>query len=400
MPGGDLAAVQRRTVLVLSVGQVLGGIATGVTVSLGALLAADVSGSEALSGLSTAGMTLGAAIVAVPLASLARRAGRRPSLATGMIVALVGILTVVAATAIGVFALLLAGFALIGAGQAANLQSRFAAADLATERTRGRDLSLVVWATTVGSVLGPNLTAPGEAIGRALGMPELTGPYVFSIAAQLAALALYLVFLRPDPLRLANRLAREASASARAPRPDRPVAARFAILAVAGSHAVMVAVMAMTPVHLAGHGAALHIIGLTISLHIAGMYALSPVFGLLADRVGRVATILLGQGILAASLVMAALGQDSAVAVTIALVLLGLGWSAATVAGASLLTEASAPEVRVARQGRSDLTMNLAGGLGAVAASGVLALIDYGGLAWACLAIVAVIAGASPLGRR
>nr|WP_205827505.1 MFS transporter [Microbacterium excoecariae] len=384
----------------MSVGQVLGGIATGVTISLGALLAAEVSGSEALSGLSTAGMTLGAAIVAVPLASLARRAGRRLSLATGMIVALVGILTVVAATAIGAFVLLLAGFALIGAGQAANLQSRFAAADLATERTRGRDLSLVVWATTVGSVLGPNLTGPGESIGRALGMPELTGPYVFSIAAQLAALALYLVFLRPDPLRLAAQLAREASGQARARRPDRPVAARFAILAVAGSHAVMVAVMAMTPVHLASHGAALHIIGLTISLHIAGMYALSPVFGLLADRVGRVATILLGQGILAASLVIAALGQDNALAVTIALVLLGLGWSAATVAGASLLTEASAPEVRVARQGRSDLTMNLVGGIGAVAAGGVLALIGYGGLALASLAIVAVIAAASPLGRR
>lgn len=395
-----VAAVQRRAVAVLAVGQILGGIATGVTISLGALLAAQVSGLESLSGLATAGLTLGAALVAVPLAAAARRRGRRISLAAGMAIALVGIGVVVAATAAGAFWALLVGFALIGGGQAANLQSRFAATDLAADTTRGRDLSLVVWATTVGSVLGPNLTEPGEAIGRALGMPELTGPYVFSIVAQVAALALYLVFLRPDPVLLAARLESQRPAGSVAARADRPVAARYAILAVAGSHGTMVAVMAMTPVHLQGHGASLSVIGFTISLHIAGMYALSPVFGILADRIGRVPTVLVGQALLAASLATAALGQHSAAAVTVALVLLGLGWSAATVAGAALLTEASAPELRTTRQGRSDLTMNLVGAGGAIAAGGILAWVGYGGLALVSLVVVCAVAALAPLGRR
>jgi MFS family permease len=158
----DIARIQRRTVLVLSAGQVLGGLAAGTTISLGALLAAAVSGDDALSGLATAALTLGSAAVAVPLAALARRRGRRISLTTGMLMALVGVFVVIGGAATSVFPVLLLGFLLVGSGTAVNLQSRFAAADLATDRTRGRDLSLVVWATTIGAVLGPNLVGPSR----------------------------------------------------------------------------------------------------------------------------------------------------------------------------------------------------------------------------------------------
>ena len=192
-----LARLRRRTVGVLASGQILGGIAFGATISLGAVLAADISGDEAFSGLATALVTLGTAALAVPLAALARRRGRGIALAGGMLIALVGVAVVILAAGVRVFPLLLAGFALIGAGQAANLQSRFAAVDLATAATRGRDLSLVVWATTIGAVLGPNLVGPGEALGDALGMPPLTGPYVFTVVAQILAVALYLAALRP-----------------------------------------------------------------------------------------------------------------------------------------------------------------------------------------------------------
>ncbi|ALJ20057.1 MFS transporter [Microbacterium sp. No. 7] len=397
-----LARVQRRTVAVLSAGQVLGGVAFGATISLGAVLAADVSGDDALSGFATAFVTLGTAAVAVPLATLARRRGRRIGLAIGMVIALLGVGVVVLGAAVRVFPLLIAGFALIGAGQAANLQSRFAAADLATDASRGRDLSVVVWATTIGAVLGPNLVGPGEAIGQALGMPPMTGAYVFTVVAQVLAIVLYLVLLRPDPLKLAQRVAgeRASGAGAAIARDDRPRTALFAMIAIAGAHGVMVAVMAMTPVHLVHHGASLEVVGLTISLHIAGMYALSPVFGMLADRVGRVATVLVGQVLLVAAMLTASFGQDSNTAVTIALVLLGLGWSASTVAGSTLLTESSSEERRTVRQGRSDLAMSLVGGLGAIAAGGVLGAIGYGGLALVALVIVVAVAAAAPLARQ
>ncbi|MFB8148125.1 MFS transporter [Microbacterium sp. NPDC056003] len=396
-----VAAVQRRTVWVLSLGQILGGLAFGATVSLGAVLAAELSGDDAFSGLAAAAVTLGTAAVAVPLAAFASRRGRRPSLAMGMAVALVGVVLVVVAAAVQLFPLLLLAFGLVGAGQAANLQTRFAAADLATDATRGRDLSIVVWATTIGAVLGPNLTGPGEALGQAVGMPALTGPYLITVVAQLLAIAVYLSALRPDPLLLAYRIvaakdtAREAIA-----KPDQPVVARYAIFAVAAAHGVMVSVMAMTPVHLLHHGASLSIIGLTISLHIAGMFALSPVFGILADRLGRVPTILIGQGLLAASLVTASFGQESTVSVTVALVLLGLGWSATTVSGSTLLTEASAEGQRTRRQGLSDLTMSLVGAGGAILAGLVLSWIGYGGLALAVgVAVIATVLLA-PFGRR
>jgi MFS family permease len=386
---------------VLSIGQVLGGIAFGASISLGAVLAATVSGDEALSGLATASITLGTAAFAVPLAAFARRRGRRPALASGMAGALIGVVMVVVAVGVNSFPLLLAAFAMVGAAQAANLQTRFAAADLATDATRGRDLSLVVWATTVGAVLGPNLIGPGEALGARFGMPALTGPYVFTVGAQLLGIALYLIWLRPDPLKLAQLVTTSSTAAgARAiAKPDRPTIARYAMFAVAAAHGVMVSIMAMTPVHLLHHGASLTIIGLTISLHVAGMYALSPVFGILSDRVGRVPTILVGQALLAAALVTASFGQASTVSVTVGLVLLGLGWSATTVAGAALLTEASAEAKRTRRQGLNDLTMSLVAAIGAILAGVVLSWIGYGGLALLVgIAVIATVA-LSPITR-
>lgn len=387
-----MAAVQRRTIIVLSAGQILGGISFGATVSLGAVLAAEISGDDALSGLATAAITLGTAITAVPLAALARRRGRRPALATGMAVALVGVALVIGAVSLASFPVLLAGFALIGAGQAANLQSRFAAADLATDSSRARDLSIVVWATTIGAVLGPNLVGPGEAWGALIGMPTLTGPYLFTVIGQLSGIALYLIALRPDPLLLAHQAVAEHRASAsRIAQADRPRSARYAMIAVVGAHAVMVSVMAMTPIHLLHHGATLTIVGLTISLHIAGMYALSPVFGILADRWGRRRTIALGYAILASSAGVIALAPNDHTAVTIALVLLGLGWSAATVAGAALLTEASAEELRTRRQGRNDFAMSLLAALGAIGAGGAMTWVGFDGLALLTLPILAVV---------
>ncbi|WP_374313858.1 MFS transporter [Microbacterium sp.] len=397
----EVARVQRRSVWVLSIGQILGGLAFGATLSLGAVLAAEISGDEAFSGLAAAAVTLGTAALAVPLASFARRSGRRISLATGMSIALVGVVVVVLAVAIASFPLLLVAFALVGAGQAANLQTRFAAADLATDATRGRDLSIVVWATTIGAVLGPNLTGPGEVLGEAVGMPPLTGPYLITVVAQLLGIGLYLVALRPDPLLLAQRVVAAARASTTAiAKPDDPIVARYAIFAVAAAHGVMVSVMAMTPVHLLHHGASLSIIGLTISLHIAGMYALSPVFGILADRVGRIPTILVGQALLVAALLTASFGAESSVTVTLALVLLGLGWSATTVAGSALLTEASSERQRTRRQGLSDLIMSLVGATGAILAGLVLAWIGYGGLALAVGVLVIATVLLAPFGRR
>jgi MFS family permease len=370
----------------------MAGLGMGATLSMGAILASRLSGSEAWSGMAATMSTLGAALAAVPLARLAGRSGRRISLFTGALLAASGAIVTIVSTMVAFFPLLLVGLALIGVGTAVNLQSRFAATDIANDKTRSRDLSLVVWATTVGAVSGPNLITPGEAVGSFLGLPELAGPFVFTLAAQTLAAVVYFVGLRPDPLLLARELARDpnsAGAKSLGPSVDNLVVARTAIISIALSHATMVAVMAMTPVHLVNHGASLAIVGFTISLHIAGMYALAPVFGMLSDRIGRIPTILAGQVILLASLLFTGFGSENELAVVIGLVLLGLGWSAATVAGSTLLSESTIIEKRAARQGVSDLVMSGSGAAGGALAGVVLAFLGYNGLSFVALLLVA-----------
>ncbi|MFT6973253.1 MAG: MFS family permease [Pontimonas sp.] len=402
----DVPALQRKVRRVLITGQIMAGLGLGATLSMGAILAGRLSGSDAWSGLAASVATLGAALAAIPLARLASRHGRRVSLTTGALVAALGAVVTIASVVVALFPLLLLGLTMMGVGTAVNLQSRFAATDLAAPKTRGRDLSLVVWATTLGAVSGPNLLVPGEALGAFLGLPELAGPFVFSLIAQLLAASVYIFALRPDPLKLAADLARNVIRATRggvSDVVDNPVMATTAIMSVALTHATMVSVMAMTPVHLVNHGASLAIVGFTISLHIAGMYGLSPVFGLIADRAGRIPTILLGQAILVLSLAFTGFGSENEVTVVIGLVLLGLGWSASTVAGSTLLTESTSIAKRASRQGLSDLLMSGSGAVGGALAGVVLSLVGYSGLSFVALALVVAVlvrvfthSGASP----
>ena len=381
-----------RTRWTLITGQVLAGLGMGATLSAGALLVTRVSGTDALSGLAVTMWTVGAAAAAVPLAALAARRGRAPALSTGAFIAAVGGAVGLGGAVLNSFPILLLGFVLIGSGTAVNLQSRFAATDLSGAQHRGRDLAVVVWATTVGAVLGPNLIQPANNLGVAIGLPELAGPFLFTIVAQLLAGTVYLVGLRPDPLALAKRIVGAPAAAGEAPPPSAdPRGVRAGMIAVALSHATMVSIMAMTPVHLVQHGASLAIVGLTISLHVLGMYGFSPVFGVLADRVGREFTIVVGQVLLLAALLTAGFGADSETAVTVGLVLLGLGWSGSTVAGSTLIAESADPLFRTRTQGRSDLLMSGVGALGGASAGLVLAMIGYSGLALVAISLVVVV---------
>ncbi|MDT0330101.1 MFS transporter [Nocardiopsis lambiniae] len=383
--------LQRRTVAVLMLTQTVGGVGMGAMLAVGALIALDLTGSDTWSGMATTMITLGAAVFALPLASLAARRGRRPGLGVGWTMGAVGGTVVIAATLWGLFALFLLGMVLIGAGTATNLQARHAAADLASDRSRGRDLSIVVWATTVGSVLGPNLIAPGGRVAALVGLPPILGPVLFTTVGFVLGALLTFALLRPDPLLTATR----AAASTAGPDEGPPVrlsvgavlrivaASPGALLAVVGivaGHTVMVAVMTMTPVHMSHHGAALTVIGLTISLHIAGMYALSPVVGWLSDRLGRVPVLVAGQVVLLAATAVAGTAGHDEGRVTVGLILLGLGWSFSLVAGTALLAGSLAPAVRPRVQGVSDLLMNLGGAAAGGLSGVVLSQAGFGGL--------------------
>jgi len=382
----EIAAVQRRTVTVLSVGQVLGGIAIAGSVAAGSLIAASVADSEAAAGLAQTAGVLGAAVLALPLARIALGRGRRLALATGYGLGAFGAVVVIVAAVLRNLPLVLIGCFFVGVASASGYQARYAATDLAPEEHRARALSWVVWAATVGAVLGPNLLNVSGAMAMSLGLPQLSGPYLVAAACLAVTAAVLLLFLRPDPY--LTSIAHREGRGEEVVRPrlrdgiehlrGRP-RALLGIAAIAVGHVVMVMVMVMTPVHMAHVDVTLQLIGLVISVHVAGMYALSPVVGWCVDRFGRIAVVVAGVVILTASCVIAGLAPGDAVPMLgVGLFLLGLGWSCTLIAGSTMVTDEVDPTERPAVQGLSDLVMNGAGAVGGAVAGIVVLVSSYG----------------------
>ena len=391
-------AVQQRTLVTLSITSVLSGVGVVSTVAAGGLLVADITGSESLAGLAQTFNVLGAAAMAVPLARLTRAGGRRLALGLGYAIASVGALSAILGGTHRLLAFMLAGTFLLGASSAANYQGRFAAVDLAHDDHRARDLSFVVWASTVGAVAGPNLMEPFGQVAQHIGMPRLTGPYLLAFAMLGLAAANIWLRLRPDPYTLSvERLARD-TGEAHAALPVREVLALLranprawlGLVSVATGHLAMVSIMVMTPVHMQHVDVSLRVIGLVISVHVAGMYALSPIIGRLADRVGRPRTIQLAVAVLlAAAAIAGTAAPDDSVQLGVGLFLLGVGWSGTLIGGSTLLSESIPVSIKASAQGANDLVMNLAAAAGGALAGVIIATLGYGRL---CALVAAPVA--------
>ena len=294
-PDHRIAEVQRRTVRTLVVSQALGGLGMSIGIAVAALLAEDLSGSEKLAGLAQTMQVLGTAVASFLLAHVMGRRGRRIGLSLGYVLGAAGAALCVVAGLVRSFPLMLVGTTLLGSATAANNQSRYAATDLARPEKRARALSVVVWATTIGAVAGPNLTGIAGEAGQAVGVPALAGPFLFGTLGMLVAALVVSVSLRPDPLLVAREAAIARGGAVRGSTSwgrvvevarTRPgVAAGAAALALA--HAVMISVMVMTPLHMHHGGATLEVIGVVISVHVLGMFAFAPVVGWATDRFGR-----------------------------------------------------------------------------------------------------------------
>lgn len=402
----NLAKIQAKTVRTLALGQALGGFGFGSTLSVGAIMATELSGSAAFSGAAATLSTLGSAFAAIPLANIAARRGRRYALGLGAGLAILGAIGMITAAALRSFPVELIALFFLGSANAVSLQARFAAADIPTSRPKAKDISIVVWATTFGAVIGPNLIAPGESLGVTLGLPHLAGPFLLTILAQTLSTTVFWFGLKPDPLLLAQKIDSEKRALQRRKFREaipiirqKPIAA-FAVISIALSHMVMVSVMSMTPAHLSITGHSLSDVGFTISLHVAGMYALSPIFGLISDRFGARKTIILGQLILLASLAVSGFGANNFSMVVLGLFLLGLGWSSATVAGSALLSESLDISEKPVVQGLSDSLMNLSGAFGGAISGTILILFGFAGLNAAALLPVILIVFATAYSRR
>ncbi|MCM0619275.1 MFS transporter [Nocardioides bruguierae] len=393
------AQVQRRTLRVVVAGQVLGGAGLAAGVTVGALLAQEMLGSENLAGIPTALFTLGSAGAAYGVGRVSQRAGRRVGLGLGFGLGSLGATGVVAAAATGWVPLLLVALVVYGSGTATNLQARYAGTDLATPTSRGRAISVALVATTVGAVAGPNLVEPLGRLAVALGLPSLAGPFLLGGVAYAAAGLVLVALLRPDPLLLARSLEVAAPGADAVPvddaeRPGRGAWVGATIMVV--TQMAMVAVMTMTPVHMRAHHHDLGQVGLVIGLHIAAMYLPSLVTGSLVDRVGRT-PVAAGAGLvlLAAGLVAALAPGDSLALLVLALVLLGLGWNLGLISGTALVVDATTPANRGRTQGSIDVLVALSGAGGGLASGLVMGAAGYAVLALAAgllsLALVPVL---------
>ncbi len=380
--------LQNKVVKTLATAQVLSGVGVAGTVAAGSLLVSSITDSETLAGLAQTSAVLGAAALALPLARLTAKGGRRLALSVGYIAGVIGSIFAITGGAQRNIFLMLIGTFLVGAASAAGYQARFAAIDLATNETRAKQLSFVVWGSTIGAVAGPNLMEPAGNLAEGFGLPRLVGPYMISVVTLLFAAVVILIFLRPDPYLVANKENLERSKKGSTKLALKHIGnnpkALFAILAIAVGHVAMVSVMVMTPVHMAHVDVSLTIIGLVISVHVLGMYAFSPLVGSLSDRYGRVRIIQIGILTLLLSTIISGKAQaDDAYTLGVGLFLLGLGWSCTLIAGSTLLSESVSAEFKASSQGASDLVMNLAGAGGGALAGVIIGTLSYG---WLCLA--------------
>jgi len=385
----ELRTLQRRTLTVVVASQVLGGAGLAAGVTVGALLAQDMLGTDRLAGVPTMLFTLGSALAAFLVGRVTQRAGRRLGLGLGFAAGGLGAVGVVAAAALGAVPLLLVSLFVYGAGTSTNLQARYAGTDLAAPDRRATAASVAMVSTTLGAVAGPNLVEPLGGLATSLGLPALAGPFLLAAVAFLAAGGTLFAFLRPDPFLVAKELAAAEGAVAGAPSaPDEAGTRRVPSGVVVGATVMvltqiaMVAIMTMTPVHMRGHGHDLGDVGLVIGIHVAAMFLPSLVTGVLVDRIGRVPmAVASGVTLLLAGITGAVAPGDSMVLLVLSLALLGLGWNFGLIAGTALIVDATTPATRARTQGTVDVLIALAGAGGGAMSGVVMAGSSYATLA-------------------
>lgn len=381
----------RRTLLIIVLSQIFGGAGLAAGITVGALLAQKMLGTDAFSGVPIALFTLGSAGAAMLVGRLSQRFGRRFGLAAGFFAGGIGALGVVLAAITNNIVLLFASLLIYGGGTATNLQARYAGTDLANSKQRATAISIAMVSTTFGAVAGPNMVSVMGRFAESIGVPALGGPFILAAVAYILAGLVLAVFLRPDPLVVAQAIAkREAAIKSSLSEEHLPIqeSNRRGIIMGATvmvlTQVVMVAIMTMTPVQMRHHGHGLSQVGMVIGIHIGAMYLPSLITGILVDKIGRT-TMAIASGVtLLLSGTLAAFSPgDSMTGLSIALALLGIGWNFGLISGTAIIVDSTTPTTRAKIQGSVDVLIALSGAAGGILSGMVVAQSSYAALSLA-----------------
>ncbi|MDO6448888.1 MFS transporter [Oceanobacillus profundus] len=372
----------KRTLIIVVISQMFGGAGLAAGITVGALLAEQMLGTNAFAGLPAALFTLGSAGAALTVGRLSNRFGRRMGLATGFITGGLGAIGVVFAAVLNSVFLLFASLLVYGAGTATNLQARYAGTDLASNKQRATAVSIAMVSTTFGAVAGPNLVEVMGNVALSIGVPELAGPFILSATAFIVAGIVLFAFLRPDPFIIALKINenKQKTEPKKIPEKNHLNKKRITVgaLTMVLTQIVMIAIMTMTPIHMGHHGHSLGAIGLVIGFHIGSMYLPSLFTGILVDKIGRTAMVIASGVTLLASGIVAALAPgDSLLLLIVALSLLGIGWNFGLISGTALIVDATEPLTRAKTQGTVDVFIALAGASGSAMSGMVVAGSSY-----------------------
>ena len=364
--------------------QTLGGLGLSAGITVGALIAQELLGTDSLAGLPSAIFTLGSSLAAFLVGRLTQSGGRRSGLSTGFLVGGIGAVGVIASTAMQQVVFLFLSLFIYGFGTATNLQARYAGSDLAEPQDRSKAISTAMVATTFGAVLGPNLSNFMSNLAVQLQLPPLTGSFILSAFAYISSGLVLFLFLRPDPYQVAKELENQQSeknSTHISINQTHRKSVFIGALIMITTQMVMIAIMTMTPIHMKAHGHGLSTVGIVIGIHVGSMYLPSLLTGSLVAKIGAYKMgVASGITLSLAAVVAMIAPPHSTFVLSIALSLLGIGWNFGLISGTTMIVDSTAISDRLKIQGTVDVFIALAGSIGGALSGIILGRFSYGTL--------------------
>ena len=371
----------KNLVLVLVSNTVLGSMMP-MLIILGGLTGLLLAPSPSLSMLTLSAQMLCGLLAAAPMSLLMGRYGRKVGFIVGVCLGFAGSISAGFALLYSTFWLLIAGHMMLGAALVCFGYFRFAAAEVVSEQWQPVAISLLLGSGLIAALVGPEIFINSK---DALLPVPFAGAY-FAIAVIALIVLMPVLLLKPLVINSTEAIA--------APLPVLRVIRRkpvlIAIVAAAVSTAVMVLMMTPTPLAMVSCGYSDAQAGDVIRWHVIAMFAPAFVVGSIIKKIGNVAVIAIGMGLLMLAGLLAAAGI-SVHHFYSALILLGIGWSFGFIGATSLLAQSLEQHERAKVQGVNDTLVALAATLASFGSGVLVSELSWQAVAYSGLITVGVV---------